>query len=86
VFQSLSKHTFNLFQILNFSKPVTLPPQKLVTPFILKFHPKVGILHFRTLLTLHTNASEFLVELVIYNGQLKVSLRFLYVSLLDVHI
>lgn len=51
-----------------------LPPQKLITPFILKFHPKSGKLHFRTVLTLHTNASEFHIELVIYNGQLKVSI------------
>ncbi|XP_052281424.1 LOW QUALITY PROTEIN: transmembrane protein 131-like [Dreissena polymorpha] len=62
----------NIFTILNFSKPVILPPQRQITPFLLKFHPNADSIHFTTTLQLHTNASVFDIELVIYNGQIKI--------------
>ncbi|XP_060574251.1 transmembrane protein 131-like isoform X2 [Ruditapes philippinarum] len=60
------------FSILNFTRPVILPPQMLITPFILKFHPQIHQIHFKTILSLHTNASVFEIELVVYNGFLKI--------------
>jgi len=63
---------FICFQIYNFTKPIILPPQKQIVPFVLRFRTSPETLHFKTILSLHTNASVFEVELVVYNGQLKV--------------
>ncbi|XP_053399004.1 transmembrane protein 131-like isoform X2 [Mercenaria mercenaria] len=60
------------FTIKNFSRPVILPPQMLITPFIIHFHPQKNYIHFKTLLSLHTNASVFEIELIVFNGQLKI--------------
>ncbi|XP_041357021.1 transmembrane protein 131-like isoform X2 [Gigantopelta aegis] len=60
------------FSILNFSQPVILLPQQTATPFLLRFHPNATQLHFTTTLTIHTNASKFEIQIIVYNGLFKV--------------
>ena len=62
-----------LFQVINFSQPVIIHPQKTVTAFYLKYHPNEVMQHFKSKLILHTNASVFEIPLTVYNAQLKVS-------------
>lgn len=59
-------------QVLNFSSPVIVGPQQTVTPLLLLFHPNATQIHLSTTLTLHTNASTFLIPIIVYNGLLKV--------------
>lgn len=69
-----NKHQcFLLLQVLNFSSPVIVGPQQTVMPLLLLFHPNATQLTFTTTLTLHTNASTFLIPLIVYNGLLKVT-------------
>lgn len=62
-----------LLQILNFTKPVNIESRQTLTAFLLKFHPNDTQLHFTTYLTLYTNASQFVIPIVVYNGLLQVS-------------
>ncbi|XP_059172508.1 transmembrane protein 131-like isoform X2 [Physella acuta] len=60
------------FTIVNFSKPVILGPQQSVAAFMIKFHPNQTQIHFNTVLTLSTNASTFIIPIIVYNGLMKV--------------
>ncbi|XP_052077045.1 transmembrane protein 131-like isoform X3 [Mytilus californianus] len=60
------------FSILNFTKPVSIESRQTLTAFLLKFHPNDTQLHFTTYLTLYTNASQFVIPIVVYNGLLQV--------------
>ncbi|KAL4230243.1 hypothetical protein ACF0H5_010629 [Mactra antiquata] len=62
----------DLFTIVNFTKPVILPPQVLVTPFILKLHTNKEKRHFKTILSLHTNASIFDIEIIAYHNEMTI--------------
>lgn len=64
----------DVFQILNFSAPVVLRPQETAIPFVLKFHPNATQIHLNTKLIIHTNASTFVIPIIVYNGALQVSL------------
>ena len=65
------------FQILNFTKPVSIESRQTWTAFLLKFHPNDTQLHFTTYLTLYTNASQFVIPIVVYNGLLQVSIYYI---------
>ncbi|WAQ99558.1 TM131-like protein [Mya arenaria] len=69
---TLPPEVHHIFSIWNFTKPVLLPPQQHIAPFVLRFHTYLPSLHFKTVLSLHTNASIFEIPLIIYNGQLKI--------------
>ncbi|XP_076446798.1 transmembrane protein 131-like isoform X2 [Babylonia areolata] len=69
---SLSREAAPFFTVLNFSTPVIVGPQQTVTALLLLFHPNATQLHLSTTLTLHTNASTFLIPIIVYNGLLKV--------------
>ncbi|XP_070197652.1 transmembrane protein 131-like isoform X2 [Littorina saxatilis] len=69
---SLPPEAAQFFTVLNFSSPVIVGPQQTVMPLLLLFHPNATQLTFTTTLTLHTNASTFLIPLIVYNGLLKV--------------
>ncbi|XP_064610189.1 transmembrane protein 131-like isoform X2 [Liolophura sinensis] len=60
------------FTILNFSAPVVLRPQETAIPFLLKFHPNATQIHMNTKLIIHTNASTFVIPIIVYNGALQI--------------
>jgi hypothetical protein len=59
-------------QVLNFTGPVIVGPQQTATPLVLLFHPNATQIHLTTTLTLHTNASTFIIPIIVYNGLIKV--------------
>lgn len=69
---SLPTEIKNCFSVINFSQPVIIHPQKTVTVFLLRYHPKEVMQHFRAKLMLHTNASIFEIPITVYNAQLKI--------------
>ncbi|GFN80733.1 transmembrane protein 131-like isoform x2 [Plakobranchus ocellatus] len=60
------------FTVLNFSQPVTIAPQQSMAAFLVQFHPNQTQLHFNTVLSVGTNASDFSIPIIVYNGLMKV--------------
>ena len=60
-------------QVVNFSKPVRIPPENTVAPFYIQFIANGSDIAFSTVLRVYTNASIFTVPIHCYNGKLKVS-------------
>ena len=71
--QGMRLYIFVLFlQIVNFTKPALIAPQKTLTPFFVQFQANGSDVAFSTILRVYTNASIFTVPIYCYDGKVKV--------------
>ncbi|KAK2556050.1 Transmembrane protein 131 [Acropora cervicornis] len=72
-----------IFSVVNFSKPVRIPPEDTVAPFYIQFIANGSDKAFSTVLRVYTNASIFTVPIHCYNGKLKYAVGGLEEDVVD---